>query len=199
MLRHLALLFYTGSGRQTGERQMDPRTQKQIESRGPIGGTWAYITAEPENERYTIFDKIVTAFSRAAMFLILLGVGLTFYEVLMRYLLGSPTIWVNEAVLWVGSMIYLFAGAYTMQRRAHIRITAVYDIVSQKLRLIFDYVALFVLTVLRGSDADWRRRCRVGSLHQLGTLRHRLRSPNSSHDETACVDRDADRRRIGAE
>jgi len=126
---------------------MDPHTRKQVEARGPIGGVWAYIVARPDNERTTGFDRIVTFVSRIAMFLILLGVLFTFYEVLMRYILASPTLWVNEAVLWIGSLVYLTAGVYTMQRRAHIRITAVYDIVSTRTRLYFDYVAIFVVVV----------------------------------------------------
>ena len=140
---------------------MDADTRKRVEGKGVLGGIWAYITARPDSERVTILDHAVTVISRVAMFLILLGVLFTFYEVLMRYILASPTLWVNEAVLWIGSLIYLFAGAYTMQRRAHIRITAVYDVVSPKLRLYFDYVALFVIVVyavlmfIGGVDVAW--------------------------------------------
>jgi len=152
---------------------MDPLTKERVTGKGPISGTWAYITGRPDNKRVTVFDRLVTAFSRTAMFLILLGVGLTFFEVLMRYLVGRPTIWVNEAVLWTGSAIYLFAGAYTMQRRAHIRITAVYDIVSRKTRLVFDYIALIVIVVyavlmLVGShDVAWKA---FSSWERFGTV-----------------------------
>ncbi len=126
---------------------MDRKTKELIESKGLFGGIWAYVTAPPDNERITAADRIVTFVSRIVMFFILAGVFVTFYEVVMRYLFGSPTIWVNEMVLWLGSIIYLASGAYTMQRRAHIRITAVYDIVSRNMRLFFDYVAIFVLVV----------------------------------------------------
>ena len=34
-----------------------------------------------------------------------------------------------------------------MQRREHIRVTVIYDVVSPKLRLILDYLALYVLIV----------------------------------------------------
>ena len=76
---------------------------------------------------------------------------MTFFEVVMRYLFASPTLWVNELTLWLGSIVYLAAGLYTMQRRAHIRITAVYDIVSPNVRLFFDYLAIFVLVVYASS------------------------------------------------
>jgi len=140
---------------------MDSRTKALVQSRGPLGGVWAYITAKPDSPRLTIFDRVVTSISRVMMFLILAGVFVTFYEVVMRYLFASPTLWVNELTLWLGSIVYLAAGLYTMQRRAHIRITAVYDIVSPRVRLFFDYLAIFVLLVyatlmvVGGYDVAW--------------------------------------------
>ena len=140
---------------------MDQHTKELVEGRGVIGGIRAFITARPDNERVTVVDRVVTAVSRVAMFLILFGVAITFYEVFMRYIFASPTLWVNEMTLWLGAMIYMVAGAYTMQRRAHIRITAVYDIVSRRTRLVFDYAALFVVVVyavlmlVGGYDVAW--------------------------------------------
>ncbi len=141
---------------------MDQRTRELVQSKGVIGGIAAYITAPPEGERYTPLDRVVTVISRVTMFLIFAGVLVTFYEVAMRYIFGSPTLWVNELVLWMGSIVYLAAGAYTMQRRAHIRITAIYDIVPKNVRRAFDYTALIVLAVyatlmlVGGSDVAWK-------------------------------------------
>ncbi len=140
---------------------MDQHTKDLVEGRGVIGGIWAFITARPDNERVTVIDRAVTVISRIAMFLVLAGVAITFYEVFMRYIFASPTLWVNEMTLWLGAMIYMVAGAYTMQRRSHIRITAVYDIVSRRTRLVFDYVAMFVVAVyavlmlVGGYDVAW--------------------------------------------
>ena len=141
---------------------MDQRTRELVESKGLIGGIAAYIAAPPEGERYTPLDRVVTAISRVTMFLIFAGVLVTFYEVVMRRVFDSPTLWVNELVLWMGSIVYMAAGAFTMQRRAHIRITAVYDIVPKHIRRAFDYTALFVLTVyatlmiVGGLDVAWK-------------------------------------------
>ncbi|MDE2791090.1 MAG: TRAP transporter small permease [Paracoccaceae bacterium] len=140
---------------------MDEKTLEQVSGRGPLGGIWAFIVARPDNERVTGVDRVMTVISRLSMFLVLLGVAITFYEVFMRYIFASPTLWVNEMTLWLGAMIYLLAGAYTMQRRAHIRITAVYDIVSKRTRFLFDHVALFVIIVyavmmfVGGYDVAW--------------------------------------------
>ena len=86
----------------------------------------------------TWIDRATTFVSRFAMFLIVVIVGIIFFEVTMRYVFFSPTLWVNEMSLWLGSMIYLLAGVYTMQRRGHIRITVVYDAVSRRVQRVFD-------------------------------------------------------------
>ncbi len=140
---------------------MGSRTKALVDAKGPIRGIWAYVSTGPDSPRVTIYDRVVTSISRVMMFLILAGVFVTFFEVVMRYLFASPTLWVNELTLWLGSIVYLAAGLYTMQRRAHIRITAVYDIVPSKVRLFFDYLAIFVLLVyavlmvIGGYDVAW--------------------------------------------
>ena len=99
----------------------------------------------PDNRRFTIVDRINVALSRVCMLLIVIVVLITFYEVVVRYLFDSPTLWVNEMTLWLGSMIFLISGMYTMQRRRHIRITAVYDIVPRKVQIFFDIVSTTVI------------------------------------------------------
>ena len=169
---------------------MDQRTRELVDSKGLIGGIAAYIAAPPEGERYTPLDRVVTAISRVTMFLIFAGVLVTFYEVVMRRVFDSPTLWVNELVLWMGSIVYMAAGAFTMQRRAHIRITAVYDIVPKHIRRAFDYTALFVLTVYATLMIVRRTRCRLEGAHHLGALRHHLRSADPGDDQAAGADRD---------
>jgi len=152
---------------------MDARTKALIADKGVLAGIWIYVTARPDNERVTLFDRIVTSVSRIAMFLILVGVLITFYEVVMRYLFSSPTLWVNELTLWLGSVVYLAAGVYTMQRRAHIRITAVYDVVPPGVRLAFDYLAVFALVVyavlmlIGGYDVAWEA---LSTWERFGTV-----------------------------
>ena len=104
-----------------------------------------WVVAAPDNEVVTIVDRAVTVLSRVAMFLTAAIVLIIFYEVVMRYVFFSPTLWVNELSLWLGSMIFLIAGMYTMQRRGHIRVTAVYDIVPRRVQIAFDFVAMVVV------------------------------------------------------
>ncbi len=95
----------------------------------------------------TIVDRIVNVFSSFAMLLILIGVSITLYEIVMRYVFQSATTWVYKTTLWLAAVTYLVSGILAMQRREHIRVTVIYDVVSPKLRLILDYLALYVLIV----------------------------------------------------
>ena len=124
---------------------MDARTRELIQQGSILRGLLVWVFGRPDNPLVTPVDRFVSVVSRLTMFLTVVVVAITFYEVVMRYLFRSPTLWVNELTLWLGSVIFLVAGAYTMQRRAHIRITAVYDIVPRSVRLVFDIVAVLVV------------------------------------------------------
>ncbi|MCY3880350.1 MAG: TRAP transporter small permease [Rhodobacteraceae bacterium] len=104
-----------------------------------------WLLARPPEERVTWLDRFNSCICKAAMFLTAVAVIITFYEVVLRYIFGSPTLWVNEMTLWTGSIIFLMAGVYAMQRRSHIRITAVYDLMSPRVKLISDAVSTLVI------------------------------------------------------
>lgn len=129
---------------------MDAKTRELLEQGSVLRGLWVWVFGRPDNPRVTPIDRFVSALSRLTMFLTVIVVVITFYEVVMRYLFFSPTLWVNEATLWMGSVIFLVSGVYTMQRRAHIRITAVYDISPRPVRLAFDIVAVIVVVGYAG-------------------------------------------------
>ena len=112
-----------------------------------------------EHERTGWVDAISWVFSRVAMWLIAFIVAIMFYEVVMRYIFVKPTLWVNEMSLWVAGMVYLFAGLYTMQQRAHIRIFILYDIVPRWLRHTFDvisttFICIFAAAVIYGGFGE---------------------------------------------
>lgn len=115
----------------------------------------------PYGNKTTIVDRIVSVFSSFAMLLILIGVSITLYEIVLRYIFESATSWVYKTTLWLAAVTYLVSGIFAMQRREHIRVTVIYDTVSPTLRLIFDYLALYVLIVyatlmlVGGADQVW--------------------------------------------
>lgn len=94
-----------------------------------------------EHEPTGWMDMISLGISRVAMFATAFVVAIMFYEVVMRYVFASPTLWVNEMSLWVAGGIYLFAGLYVMQQRGHISIFILYDMVPLWMKRVFDVLS----------------------------------------------------------
>lgn len=124
---------------------MDDETKQLIRSGHPLVGIRRWLTYADLDESPTWFDRFTLFISRIAMTLTTVAVVVTFYEVILRYLFGSPTLWVNELTLWLGSIIFLLAGVYAMQRRSHIRITAVYDLLPARAKFVCDICSTLVV------------------------------------------------------
>ena len=83
----------------------------------------AAIEIRPEG----FFDVFSLIWGRVSMIAIVAVLFVMFYEVVSRYVFVRPTLWANELSIWMASLIFLMAGLYAMQQRAHIRIYIIYD------------------------------------------------------------------------
>lgn len=75
-----------------------------------------------------------SAWSFAAVFL------LTFFEVIVRYVFHSPTIWTLEVTLMCIGIGYTFTGIYPVTRRTHIRIDIFYQRFPRMMRNAVDVI-----------------------------------------------------------
>ncbi|BBK32360.1 TRAP-type mannitol/chloroaromatic compound transport system permease small subunit [Stella humosa] len=66
------------------------------------------------------------------------AVLVTAYEVIMRYGLNQPTIWVHDMAIALCATAFIFAGGYAMVNDQHIRITSIYDNFSPRTRVMMD-------------------------------------------------------------
>jgi TRAP-type C4-dicarboxylate transport system permease small subunit len=107
----------------------------------PMLSRTIHQTAEDEAQKISIIDKITLYMSSILMFVVAVIMASMFYEVVMRYLFNSPTLWVEELSRWLGGVIFLLSGLYAMQQRSHIRVLIVYDLVSRPVQRIFDLIA----------------------------------------------------------
>ncbi len=112
-----------------------------------------------EHEKTGPLDLITWGVSRITMWLPVFIVSIIFFEVLLRYVFQSPTLWVNETSLWVAGAVYMTAGLYSMQQRSHIRIFILYDLAPMWMRRLFDVlsticVCIFAFAVIWGSFDD---------------------------------------------
>jgi len=77
---------------------------------------------------------------------------LTAYEVILRYVFNSPTLWAFEVVMVVCASAWALSGGYVTMRRNHIAITVVYQYTKGRLRwwldLFIQVVSLAAMCVL---------------------------------------------------
>ena len=68
------------------------------------------------------------------------------YEVIMRYLFNSPTIWVNEVSRFLQIWATYLALTYSFHKNDFIRITVVYDRLNENGKKILDFISfVFIL------------------------------------------------------
>ncbi|MEM9763059.1 MAG: TRAP transporter small permease [Pseudomonadota bacterium] len=121
-----------------------------------------HIESRPQG----FFDTLSLVTSRLAMIGVIFTVIVMFYEVVARYVFGSPTLWANELSLWIASFVFLFAGQYAMQQRSHIRIYLIYDIMPRWLQRSCDVfstvlICLFSFAIIWGGfNEAWSKMLR---------------------------------------
>ena len=110
-----------------------------------IFGTFTVKRAQMEMEDYSSIDQIAMFIGRVTMLLIALLVGVMMYEVVLRYVFESPTLWANELSLWMAGFVFILAGFYAMQQRSHIRIFLLYDMMPRGFQKACDTVSTFLI------------------------------------------------------
>ena len=86
-------------------------------------------------------DRWVIRVGDAVMWLYVIAVLISFYEVIMRYFFDSPTVWVHETTIAIVGMSMAYGGIYCYSTDSHIRVTLVRDLFPRKIQKI---IALFV-------------------------------------------------------
>jgi TRAP-type mannitol/chloroaromatic compound transport system permease small subunit len=94
-----------------------------------------------------LIGQICRRVGESLSWLFLVAVLLTAFEVVMRYGVNAPTIWVHDLVIALTAICFIFGGAYSLQRREHIRISSLYQAMPKGYRRAVDRV-IAVLTVV---------------------------------------------------
>jgi TRAP-type mannitol/chloroaromatic compound transport system permease small subunit len=84
---------------------------------------------------------------KAVSFLILALALVIGYEVIMRYGLNDPTVWVHEFSMMLFGTAMIISGAYVLRYDGHIGMDIVYNMFSERGRAILDVITFFVLTL----------------------------------------------------
>jgi len=94
-----------------------------------------------------LIDALSDWTGKAVSFLIL-GLALVIgYEVIMRYGLSRPTVWVHEFSVMLFGTAMIISGAYVLRHNGHITMDIVYGMLSERTRAILDVITCFLLTL----------------------------------------------------
>lgn len=95
-------------------------------------------------------DMISEKAGIAASYLTIVMMSVISFEVLSRYLFNSPTKWAWLTCKQLFGLFILFAGVYTMSKKAHIRIEIFYIHFSPKLKFISRMISLALFAFFMG-------------------------------------------------
>ncbi|OKL44759.1 TRAP transporter small permease subunit [Pseudovibrio exalbescens] len=89
---------------------------------------------------------------------IVLSALILFYEVIMRYVFNSPTVWAHETVVFLSAIAFIFGGLYAAALNRHIRVVLIYDTLGPRLRRAFDVIISAVCMISSGffAWASWQ-------------------------------------------
>ncbi|MDW6005072.1 TRAP transporter small permease subunit [Vibrio mangrovi] len=100
---------------------------------------------------HNVLDRIIVRLGNMLSLLFLFTVAISFYEVVMRYVFDSPTIWVHESASFIGACLFVFGGIYALATNKHVRVVLIYDAVSERTRRylnIFHHIMGFIFAAL---------------------------------------------------
>lgn len=83
-------------------------------------------------------DRINRATGHAVMWLALAMVLLQFVVVVLRYVFGYSSIFVNEGVLYLHAGLFMLGAGYTLWAQGHVRVDIFYSRFSERRRALVD-------------------------------------------------------------
>lgn len=106
--------------------------------------------ADSGGEREPFIDRIARRTGELVSYLFFACMLIIAWEVFARYGFNAPTIWAHDLTIALCSVGFLLSGLYTLQRRAHIRISLIYDKLPPAVRYVLDAVNGLIILVFLG-------------------------------------------------
>lgn len=91
-----------------------------------------------------MIDRISAILGKAASWLTLFMVLVTFIVVVMRYVFDAGLIWLQESVTWMHAVVFMVGAAYTLQQEEHVRVDVFYRTMSARHRAWVDATGVIV-------------------------------------------------------
>lgn len=91
-----------------------------------------------------MLDRLSTAIGKAASWLTLFMVIVTFVVVVMRYAFDAGFIWIQESVVWMHAAVFMLGAAYTLREEDHVRVDVFYRNMSARRRAWVNFAGVLV-------------------------------------------------------
>ena len=101
-------------------------------------------------------DQASTLVGKTASYAIWIGMVFVCYEVVMRYVFSSPTVWVQGYMQRLFGAYFILVGAYTLVQRGHVRVDLILVNASPRRTALLDmlnYAALLIWMVALSFEA----------------------------------------------
>lgn len=98
----------------------------------------------------SLIDWISTWSGKATSWLAIAVIFVVVYEIIMRYVFRRPTLWANEAMIFLCAILYVIGGAWTLLEKRHVKIDFVYEKFTPRQRAIFDVLTFFFFALYMG-------------------------------------------------
>jgi len=115
---------------------------------------------EPDDRTETLpavsgrLGSAVNKISPVFAFGFLLAMGILIFEIFMRHVFNSPTLWAHETTTFLSAVGFVFGGLYCASRDKHIRVVILYDIAGPKLRKALD-VGISIVCMIASGFFAW--------------------------------------------
>jgi TRAP-type mannitol/chloroaromatic compound transport system permease small subunit len=92
-------------------------------------------------------DRLNSTIGRAAAWLCLAVVTIQFSVVVLRYLFGFGSIWLQESIVYSHAALFLLAAAWTLKNDGHVRVDVFYSSASARSRALIDLFGAVLLLI----------------------------------------------------
>jgi len=95
-------------------------------------------------ERSNALDRFSGLVGKAASWLTLFMVIVTFIVVILRYVFDIGFIWVQESIIWMHAVVFMLGAAYTLREDEHVRVDVFYRGMSEHRQAWVDLLGVLV-------------------------------------------------------
>ncbi len=106
-------------------------------------------------------DRINEQTGKAVSYLVIILVAVVLYEIFVRYLFNSPTIWAHETSQMIYGAYVILLGGYVLQHKGHVNVDILYNRFSPRTRAVIDLFTWLLffyfcgLLLVKGWEMAW--------------------------------------------